>query len=86
MPSINDDLLKKIFFPFFQLLWLPINIINEALFSGQLTVAKVSASIIGTRIITDAKLEDNKFIIKKVLPEGKNEITWEEFQSSSISK
>ena len=35
---------------------LPINIINEALFSGQLTVAQVSASIIGTRIITDAKL------------------------------
>ena len=30
-------------------------------------------------IITDAKLENNQFIIKKVLPEGKKEIKWEEF-------
>jgi methionyl-tRNA formyltransferase len=30
-------------------------------------------------IIIDAKLEDGKFIIKKVLPEGKKEINWEEF-------
>ena len=30
-------------------------------------------------IITDAKLKDNQFTIKKVLPEGRTEITWEEF-------
>ncbi len=30
-------------------------------------------------IITDAVLENNQFIIKKVLPEGKKEIKWEEF-------
>ena len=30
-------------------------------------------------IITDAILENNQFIIKKVLPEGKKEIKWEEF-------
>ena len=30
-------------------------------------------------IITDATLENNKFIIKKVLPEGKKEIKYEEF-------
>jgi methionyl-tRNA formyltransferase len=30
-------------------------------------------------IITDVKLEDNKFVIKKVLPEGKKEIKYEEF-------
>lgn len=30
-------------------------------------------------IITDAMLEDEKFIIKKVLPEGGREITWQEF-------
>src|SRR3989344_422749 len=31
-------------------------------------------------IITDASLENNKFIIKKVLPEGKKEIKYEEFK------
>ncbi|MDR3519843.1 MAG: methionyl-tRNA formyltransferase [Candidatus Pacebacteria bacterium] len=30
-------------------------------------------------IITDAVLENNLFVIKKVLPEGRKEITWEEF-------
>ena len=30
-------------------------------------------------IITDASLEDNRFIIKKVLPEGKKEIKYEDF-------
>lgn len=30
-------------------------------------------------IITDATLENNVFVIKKVLPEGKKEITWEQF-------
>ncbi len=30
-------------------------------------------------IITEAKLEDNKFKILKVIPEGKKEITWEEY-------
>src|SRR3989338_200351 len=41
----------------------------------------------GNRIIvTDAVFENNQFIIKKVLPEGKKEITWEEFQKISISK
>ncbi|MDQ3244934.1 MAG: methionyl-tRNA formyltransferase [bacterium] len=33
-------------------------------------------------IITDAMLEDDKFIIKKVIPEGRKEITWEEFQKN----
>ncbi|OGI65124.1 methionyl-tRNA formyltransferase [Candidatus Nomurabacteria bacterium RIFCSPLOWO2_01_FULL_39_18] len=37
-------------------------------------------------IVTDAVFENNQFIIKKVLPEGKKEITWEEFQKISISK
>ncbi len=32
-------------------------------------------------IITDASLENNVFIIKKVLPEGKKEITWEQFNT-----
>jgi len=31
-------------------------------------------------IITDAALEDGKFVIKKVLPEGGREASWEEFQ------
>lgn len=30
-------------------------------------------------IITEAKLEDKKFILKKVIPEGKKETTWEEY-------
>jgi methionyl-tRNA formyltransferase len=30
-------------------------------------------------IITDAVLENNQFIIKKVLPEGKKEINWKDF-------
>lgn len=30
-------------------------------------------------IISDASLEDGKFVIKKVIPEGKKEITWQEF-------
>ncbi|MDP9249706.1 MAG: methionyl-tRNA formyltransferase [bacterium] len=30
-------------------------------------------------IVTDAALKDGKFVIKNVLPEGKKEITWEEF-------
>ncbi|MCX6757593.1 MAG: methionyl-tRNA formyltransferase [Candidatus Nomurabacteria bacterium] len=30
-------------------------------------------------IVTDAKLEDSKFVIKKVLPEGKKEITYIDF-------
>ena len=30
-------------------------------------------------IITDAILENNRFVIKKVLPEGKKEINWENF-------
>lgn len=33
-------------------------------------------------IITEAKLEDKKFTIKKVIPEGKKEITWEEFNKN----
>ena len=33
-------------------------------------------------IITDAVLENNEFIVKKVLPEGKKEIKWEEFNIS----
>ncbi|MEK7588295.1 MAG: methionyl-tRNA formyltransferase [Patescibacteria group bacterium] len=32
-------------------------------------------------IITDAVLENNTFIIKRVIPEGKKEVTWEEFNS-----
>ena len=31
-------------------------------------------------IITNASLENNQFVIKKVLPEGKKEIRWEEFK------
>lgn len=31
-------------------------------------------------IITDAELIENNFVIKKVLPEGRKEITWEEFK------
>ena len=34
-------------------------------------------------IITDAELKDGKFIIKKVLPEGKKEIKYEEFLNST---
>jgi methionyl-tRNA formyltransferase len=37
-------------------------------------------------IITDATLEDNKFIIKKVIPEGRKEITWKDFNKVSTSK
>ena len=33
-------------------------------------------------IITDVALENGKFMIKKVLPEGKKEIKWEEFNTS----
>jgi methionyl-tRNA formyltransferase len=33
-------------------------------------------------IITDAVLENGNFVIKKVLPEGKKEIKWEEFNTS----
>jgi len=33
-------------------------------------------------IITDAILENNSFVIKKVIPEGKKETTWENFQST----
>jgi len=36
-------------------------------------------------IITDAILKNNQFIIKKVLPEGKKEIKWEEFLKTNIS-
>jgi methionyl-tRNA formyltransferase len=36
-------------------------------------------------IITDAALENNQFIVKKVLPESKKEIKYEEFLKSSIS-
>ena len=35
-------------------------------------------------IITDAVLENNKFKIRKVLPEGKKEIKYEDFLKSSI--
>ena len=35
-------------------------------------------------IITEANLEDGKFIIKKVLPEGKKEITYTDFLKASI--
>jgi methionyl-tRNA formyltransferase len=34
-------------------------------------------------IITDAILENNQFVIKKVLPEGKKEIKWEEFRKTN---
>ena len=34
-------------------------------------------------IITDAELVEDKFVIKKVLPEGKREITWEEFKKQN---
>jgi methionyl-tRNA formyltransferase len=34
-------------------------------------------------IITDAILENNQLIIKKVLPEGKKEIMWEEFKKQN---
>ena len=37
-------------------------------------------------IITDATLENGEFKIKKVLPEGKKEIKYEDFLKSSISK
>lgn len=37
-------------------------------------------------IITDAELIDNKFIIKKVLPEGKKEIKYEDFVKINTSK
>jgi methionyl-tRNA formyltransferase len=37
-------------------------------------------------IITDAVLENNQFIIKKVLPEGKKEIKYGDFLKTSISK
>jgi len=32
-------------------------------------------------IITDAALENNQFVIKKILPEGKKEVKWEEFNT-----
>lgn len=35
-------------------------------------------------IITDVVLENDQFIIKKVLPEGKKEISWEEFKKINI--
>lgn len=35
-------------------------------------------------IITDAVLENNQFVIKKVLPEGKKEIKYEEFLKNTI--
>ncbi|MCC7160175.1 methionyl-tRNA formyltransferase [Candidatus Nomurabacteria bacterium] len=35
-------------------------------------------------IITDASLEDGNFVIKKVLPEGKKEIKYEDFLKSNI--
>jgi methionyl-tRNA formyltransferase len=37
-------------------------------------------------IITDATLENNQFVIKKVLPEGKREVNYEEFLKTSTSK
>ncbi|MBI2630741.1 methionyl-tRNA formyltransferase [Candidatus Nomurabacteria bacterium] len=33
-------------------------------------------------IVTDAALENGRFVIKKVLPEGKKETTWDNFQST----
>lgn len=41
----------------------------------------------GKRVkITDASFENGEFIIKKVLPEGRKEIKWEEFKKVNISK
>lgn len=37
-------------------------------------------------IITDAVLQNNQFVIKKVLPEGKKEIKYEDFLKTSTSK
>jgi len=37
-------------------------------------------------IITEAELADGKFVIKKVLPEGKKEIKYEEFLKTNTSK
>lgn len=37
-------------------------------------------------IITDATLENGRFVIKKILPEGKKEISWEEFLKTNIWK
>jgi methionyl-tRNA formyltransferase len=37
-------------------------------------------------IIADANLENNIFVIKKVIPEGKKEIDWKEFLKSNTSK
>ncbi len=37
-------------------------------------------------IVTDASLEDGKFIIKKILPEAKKEVKYEEFLKSNTSK
>lgn len=37
-------------------------------------------------IITEATLENNQFVIKKVLPEGKKEIRYEEFLRANTSK
>lgn len=37
-------------------------------------------------IITDAALENNQFVVKKVLPEGKKEIKYEDFLKIIISK
>ncbi len=34
-------------------------------------------------IIAEARLEENKFIIEKVIPEGKKEIWWEDFNKES---
>ena len=31
-------------------------------------------------IVTDAALENGQFVIKKVLPEGKKEVPWEQFE------
>lgn len=35
-------------------------------------------------IITDAKLENNEFVIKKVIPEGRKEVKYEEFSKINI--
>ncbi|MCX6752399.1 MAG: methionyl-tRNA formyltransferase [Candidatus Nomurabacteria bacterium] len=37
-------------------------------------------------IITDAEFKNGEFVIKRVLPEGKKEIKYEEFTKTSISK
>ncbi|KKQ85523.1 MAG: Methionyl-tRNA formyltransferase [Parcubacteria group bacterium GW2011_GWF2_38_8] len=34
-------------------------------------------------IITDAVLENNQFVIKKIIPEGKKEINWKEFKKQN---